>query len=50
MAAYGASRPLPSVTTKVRSLNRLPTLDLAGVRHAFLGPLRAAWLWLKQTT
>jgi len=26
----GASRPLPSITTKVRLLNRLPTLDLAG--------------------
>jgi hypothetical protein len=25
MTAYGASRPLPSVTTKVRLLNRLPT-------------------------
>jgi hypothetical protein len=26
----GASRPLPSVPTKVRLLNRLPTLDLGG--------------------
>jgi hypothetical protein len=30
MAGIGASRPLPSITTKVRLLNRLPTLDLAG--------------------
>jgi hypothetical protein len=30
MAAFGASRPLPSVPTKVRLLNRLPTLDLGG--------------------
>jgi hypothetical protein len=27
---FGASRPLPSVPTKVRLLNRLPTLDLGG--------------------
>ena len=30
MAAIGASRALPSVPTKVRLLNRLPTLDLGG--------------------
>ena len=29
-SANGASCPLPSVTTKVRLLNRLPTLDPAG--------------------
>ena len=29
-AAVGASRPLPSVPTKVSLLNRLPTLDLRG--------------------
>jgi hypothetical protein len=29
-SAFGASRPLPSVRTKVRLLNRLPTLDLGG--------------------
>src|SRR6516165_4370377 len=28
--AVGASLPLPSVSTKVRLLNRLPTLDLWG--------------------
>jgi len=28
MTGYGASLPLPSVSTKVRLLNRLPTLDL----------------------
>jgi hypothetical protein len=30
VSANGASRPLPSVPTKVRLLNRLPTLDLGG--------------------
>ena len=30
MAPIGASLPLPSVSTKVRLLNRLPTLDLWG--------------------
>jgi hypothetical protein len=30
MTADGASRPLPSVPTKVRLLNRLPTLDFGG--------------------
>lgn len=30
MTAVGASRPLPSVPTKVRLLNRLSTLDLGG--------------------
>ena len=30
MAGFGASRPLPSVPTNVRLLNRLPTLDLGG--------------------
>ena len=32
--AYGASRPLPSVSTKVRLLNRLPTLDLGGGNYS----------------
>jgi hypothetical protein len=30
VSSFGASRPLPSVRTKVRLLNRLPTLDLGG--------------------
>src|SRR5215469_11534756 len=30
MTVIGASRPLPSVPTKVCLLNRLPTLDLGG--------------------
>jgi hypothetical protein len=30
MAGIGASRPLPSASTKVRLLNRLPTLHLGG--------------------
>jgi hypothetical protein len=29
-AAYGATRPLSGVPTKVRLLNRLPMLDLSG--------------------
>jgi hypothetical protein len=29
-SVFGASRPLPSIPTEVRLLNRLPTLDLAG--------------------
>ena len=38
-AGFGASRPLPSVPTKVRLLNRLPTLDLGG-GNSLLAPLR----------
>src|SRR5215469_15775711 len=30
----GASRPLPSVLTKVRLLNRLPTLDLGNANYS----------------
>src|SRR5215469_2231396 len=33
-SAFGASRPLPSVPTKVRLLNRLPTLDLGGGNYS----------------
>ena len=34
MTGTGASRPLLSVPTKVRLLNRLPTLDLGGGEYS----------------
>src|SRR5215471_5541610 len=40
MAVYGASRPLPRVLTKVRLLNRLPTLDLGGGTSCPIADLR----------